>query len=144
MWIALRLILAVVAFVIQVRRRSLKTLDASDRKGKSPPFFVKTHGSDKKITAITLGMRSPSSAWVQLSRERWTDRLAKALGLASELPTGDASFDYKIYVACDLPVTFILVDAHSWKGGPHAVMEGDFLDRACRGADRHHARIAWR
>lgn len=103
MWIALRLILAVVAFVIQVRRRSLKTLNASDRKGKSPPFFVKTHGSDKKITAITLGMRSPSSAWVQLSRERWTDRLAKALGLASELQTGDASFDYKIYVACDHP-----------------------------------------
>lgn len=102
MWIVLRLILAVVAFVVRARRHPLRKSGAPTQKGERAELLVKTHGG-KKINALTLGMRCPSLAWVQLSREGWTDRLVKALGLASELQTGDASFDDKIYVACDHP-----------------------------------------
>lgn len=55
------------------------------------------------ITKIYWGLALKTPLVFALTREGWWDRVWKALGLATEVETGDAGFDRKIYVAGDHP-----------------------------------------
>jgi hypothetical protein len=63
------------------------------------------------VAKIYWGLALKTPLVFALTREGWWDRVCKALGVATELETGDAEFDRKIYVAGDHPALHRLLAA---------------------------------
>lgn len=101
MWIAFRLILAVVGYVVRQLSRGKKA--ASDGMFQGIPYFV-THRENKKAyKGFTIGMERRSPTWLRCHAESSVDRFFKWLGVANEVQTGDERFDDLVYVTCDHP-----------------------------------------
>ncbi len=56
-----------------------------------------------RITYSRYGIKLPQDSILGFKAETGFYRLFKRLGLATEIQTGDTSFDHKIYVICDHP-----------------------------------------
>ena len=102
MWIAFRLILAIVGFVVRQVARGKKT--ATDGYFEGIAYFQKVRETKKKgVTGFTIGMERRSPTWLRCHAESSVDRFFKKLGVANEVRTGDEQFDDLVYVTCDHP-----------------------------------------
>jgi len=101
MWIAFRLILAIIGFVIRQLSRGRKK--ANDGSFEGIPYFVKVHETKNGIKSFVIGMERKSPTWLRCHAESKADRFFKWLGMASEVQTGDEKFDAQVYVTCDHP-----------------------------------------
>jgi len=101
MWIAFRLILAIVGFVIRQLSRGKKR--ASDGQFEGIAYFQKVRQTKQKTKGFTIGMERRSPTWLRMHAESSVDRFFKWLGVANEVQTGDARFDDLVYVTCDHP-----------------------------------------
>ena len=63
----------------------------------------------QKKDKIYWGLELNTSLIFALTRESWQDRVGKFFGVATELQTGDAAFDKKVYVAGDHPALHALL-----------------------------------
>jgi hypothetical protein len=100
-WIAIRLVLALIGFAIRRLRRG--SLPASAFPIDGVPYFETIHRNKQAITGFTIGMERASPTWIRLHAESRIDRLCKRVGIANELQTGDTRFDDTIYITCDHP-----------------------------------------
>jgi hypothetical protein len=64
--------------------------------GRNTPVTLEVTLSDRRDGSL-------SRPTILLRRERWTDRLGKALGLNREVQIGDAAFDRAVYIESDAP-----------------------------------------
>ncbi|MDB4960065.1 MAG: hypothetical protein JWP01_64 [Myxococcales bacterium] len=101
MWIAFRLLLAVIGYLIrQLGRGSL---------GRPVGFYEGIEYSEHvgkqkgKVLGFRLGMPRRSPTWVRMHPESAVDRFFKRIGVANEIQTGDEAFDDTVYVMCDHP-----------------------------------------
>jgi hypothetical protein len=101
MWIALRLVLAIVGFVIRLRHRGGQPKPEGTRG--NTPYFVTTKKLGGQPVGFSIGMPLKSPAWIRLHRGSWANHLAKRLRVSSEVHTGDPKFDDDIYITCDHP-----------------------------------------
>lgn len=101
MWIALRLVLALVGAVVRLLARRRWDGARSDYRGLA--YFVDVDEHKGRTTGFTIGAARRSPTWVRLQKERAVDRWFKRVGLASECQTGDARFDDAVYVVSDHP-----------------------------------------
>ncbi len=101
MWIAFRLILAIIGFAIRQLSRGAKKAD--DGMFEGIPYFEKVRQTKKGIKSFTIGMERKSPTWLRCHAESKADRFFKWLGIANEVQTGDEKFDDRVYVTCDHP-----------------------------------------
>jgi len=101
MWIAFRLILAIVGFVIRQISRGKKR--ASDGQFEGIAYFQQVRQTKQRTKGFTIGMERRSPTWLRMHAESSVDRFFKWLGVANEVQTGDAAFDDLVYVTCDHP-----------------------------------------
>lgn len=101
MWIAFRLILAVIGFVIRQLSRGKQR--ATDGVYEGIWYFEDIKKSKKSITGFTIGAERQSPTWLRCHAESAVDAAFKRLGIANEVQTGDARFDELVYVTCDHP-----------------------------------------
>ncbi len=101
MWIAIRLVLALVGFLIRRIRRGPAGKVNGHFEGL--PYFADVDRSKRGITGFTLSTARRSPTWVRLHAESALDRWFKRIGVANESQTGDESFDDEVYVASDHP-----------------------------------------
>lgn len=66
--------------------------------------FVTTSKNKHRVTATTFSCQLKTRALFKLTEESSFDRFFKALGLATEVQSGDAEFDRRVYIACDHPI----------------------------------------
>lgn len=107
MWIVLRLVLAVLAFLARLLYRALP-LTPTGMVGAVPYAVVLTRrlGSIRRFR-VGIPFEAPR---FRLTRESEADRLFKIdLRIASELQTGDSAFDHLVYVAGDHPAVHRLL-----------------------------------
>lgn len=100
MWLVIRLIVALLAALVRIFARARKQEPAGELNGRK---FYRSLAKTKSgaITGFRLGIALDSKIVFDLHPESATDRLCKGIGLSEELQTGEASFDRRIYVACD-------------------------------------------
>jgi hypothetical protein len=106
-WIAFRLVLAIIGFAIRYSRRRIK-FDADDefdnvREFDDVPYRMHVRRRRWGIIAFSLRMPRRSPTWLRLLSETALDRWAKRVGLSREIQTGDARFDGLVYVTSDHP-----------------------------------------
>jgi hypothetical protein len=101
MWIAFRLILAIVGFVIRLLSRGKKA--ANDGEFEGVPYYRKVRETKQRTKGFTIGMPRRSPTWLRMHAESSVDRFFKWLGVANEVQTGDEAFDDLVYVTCDHP-----------------------------------------
>jgi len=101
MWIALRLVLAIVGFSIRFRRRRSQPTPEGTRG--NTPYFVTMKKQGRQTVGFAIGMPIKSPAWIRLHRGTWANHLAKRLRVSSEVHTGDPKFDDDVYITCDHP-----------------------------------------
>jgi hypothetical protein len=65
------------------------------------------------ISTVSWGLALETPLVFSLSQESDWDRVSKLLGFASELETGDADFDRKVYVTCDEPALHRLLSENA-------------------------------
>ncbi|MSR07149.1 MAG: hypothetical protein EXR93_08810 [Gemmatimonadetes bacterium] len=99
MWIAVRLIAALVAFVARYVRRFSPPRAAGDIDG--TPYFQDVHKYKGQIRGFRIGVGHRMPVIFRLQPEGSGDRFFKAVGLSNEFQTGDAEFDRHVYIACD-------------------------------------------
>jgi len=110
MWIAFRLILAIVGFVIRQLSRGKQR--ATDGTFEGIGYFQKVAESKQRTRGFTIGMERRSPTWLRMHAESSVDRFFKWLGVANEVQTGDPRFDDLVYVTCDHPyVQALLAEA---------------------------------
>ncbi len=109
MWIAIRILAAVVAFIARhIQRLLFSPTPVGAFEGTL--YFQKLEKDKKgKVTGFRVGVHLRVPVILRLQAEHASDRLFKALGLAKEFQTGDNEFDREIYVACDHPALFHLL-----------------------------------
>jgi len=101
MWVAIRLGLAILGFLIrQLSRRRRARIDGHFE---GLPYFESVDESKGRIQGFTIGTARRSPTWVRLHAESALDRWFKRVGIANECQTGDAAFDETVYVASDHP-----------------------------------------
>jgi hypothetical protein len=64
---------------------------------------VGVHRSKGAIASVNIAVRAGVDVTFTLYRESWIDGLAKALGIARELQTGDVAFDKRIFIQSEDP-----------------------------------------
>jgi hypothetical protein len=101
-WIALRLLLAVLGFVARQMSRRRKLGEPDEHRGRQ--YWEKIRRKKDRITGFAIGMARESPTWIRFHRENGFDRLCKRLRIAHEIETGSPEFDDRIYVTCDHPV----------------------------------------
>lgn len=101
MWIAFRLLLAVLGFVARQVSRQRKREELKEHGGKW--YWQSVLGKKDTIARFAIGMARRSPTWIRFHRESGFDRLCKRLGIAHEIETGCPVFDDRIYVTCDHP-----------------------------------------
>jgi hypothetical protein len=106
-WIAFRLVLAIIGFAIRYSRRRIK-YDADDefdnvREFDDVPYRMHVRRRRWGIIGFSLRMPRRSPTWLRLLSETALDRWAKRVGLSREIQTGDARFDGLVYVTSDHP-----------------------------------------
>jgi hypothetical protein len=101
MWIALRLVLAIVGLVIRLRHRRSQPKPEGTRD--DTPYFVTMKKLAGQTVGFAIGMPLKSPAWIRLHRGTWANHLAKRLRVSSEVHTGDPKFDDDVYITCDHP-----------------------------------------
>ena len=101
MWIALRMLAAIVAYMV-VARRLLPDVPSGSLGG-FDYFEQRDTTRYGGITAFSIGVDFGAAVHISLHRERAWDWLFKALGLVTELQIGSETFDSMVYVACDDP-----------------------------------------
>ena len=65
------------------------------------PIVYKVLRNKKKVTGIWFGIVVPDKLCFLIREEKYFDRVAKALGIASEFQTGDRDFDRRAYILSD-------------------------------------------
>lgn len=145
MWIAFRLILAVLGVVIrQLSRRKKK---ATNGVYEGIGYFQEIRKSKAGFTGFTIGMERRSPTWLRCHAESSVDQLFKRIGIANEVETGDNRFDDLVYVTCDHPyIQALLVESPELRdalvqviaaGYSHVVFNGSTV--AIRRDARSHA-----
>lgn len=110
MWIAFRLILAIIGFVIRQLSRGKKK--ATDGVFQGIGYFEKVRKTKQVIKGFTIGMERRSPTWLRCHAESAVDQAFKRLGIANEVQTGDERFDDLVYVTCDHPyIQALLVES---------------------------------
>ena len=101
MWILLRLAAAGVGFLIRLGSRFAAAGEERVFEG----HRYNCHVSKKKgqVTSFRLSMAFPKGVVFGMTCERSWDAFFKSLGFSAEYQTGDATFDDKVYIACDNP-----------------------------------------
>lgn len=101
MWILARLatFLAVYVYRLIFRRLGVTRRAAYAR----AEIAIKTRKRKGHVTKLFYGVAHADAPDFQLTEEGAWDRWFKLLGLAVEFQSGDASFDARLYVACDHP-----------------------------------------
>ncbi|HYE30737.1 MAG TPA: hypothetical protein VEH27_04870 [Methylomirabilota bacterium] len=101
MWIVLRLVIAVGAFLFRLFYKPRRV--AGRYEIENVPIEVKVQSRKNKLPNITLRTPLKSPVLFKITPEGGTDGVMKALGLATEFQTGDAKFDESAYIASDHP-----------------------------------------
>jgi hypothetical protein len=125
MWIAFRLILAVIGYLIRQFSRGSLGRPAGIYEGIE---YSESIGKIKgKVVGFKLGMPRRSPTWVRLHAESSIDRLFKRIGVANEIQTGDQKFDDTVYVTCDHPyVAAILQETPALRDAIRALFEAGY------------------
>ncbi len=118
MWVAFRLALAVLGFVIrQLSHRRKRKIDG----------WYEGVGSFEDRDRQTIGMERRSPTWMRCHAERPVDQLFKRLGIANEVETGDDRFDDLVYVTCDHPyIQALLVESPELRDALVQVFEAGY------------------
>jgi len=125
MWIAFRLILAIIGFVI--RQLSRGTTKATDGVYEGIGYFEKLRKTRRGIRGFTIGMERRSPTWLRCHAESSVDRFFKRLGVANEVQTGDERFDDLVYVTCDHPyIQALLVESAQLRDALIQVFEAGY------------------
>lgn len=103
MWIAFRLIVALIGFVLRQVCRTRKPAGGESVEGRIQ-FVHLNRNKKEKLQGFTIGVALEAPIVFRLHLETASDRLFKKVGLATEIETGDATFDRKVYVVCDHPL----------------------------------------
>ena len=90
------LFLVMMRVVFSMRRVSSGKFEDFSWQGQ--PFAVHFHRDKFKITGLTLRIPIADKLRFMLRREKAFDRIARALGIASEWQTGDAGFDDRVFI----------------------------------------------
>ena len=101
MWILLRVLAACVAFVWKYSAQVSNRQPTGERHG--VPYFIALRKHKGKVSRIDIGVPLQGPVIFTLGREGGWDSFFKAVGIATEMQTGDVRFDGKVYVACDHP-----------------------------------------
>ncbi len=107
MWILIKLILSLVAFLFRFRGR----LSDFENKKKSHlngiPYFLKFDyeqiNKSKMVKTTYLGFEIDSNAIFEITEESRWDIFFKAIGFSEEFQTGDQLFDKHFYISSDNP-----------------------------------------
>ncbi|MBA3452432.1 MAG: hypothetical protein H0T42_04970 [Deltaproteobacteria bacterium] len=122
MWIAFRLILAIIGFAI--RQLSRGKQHATDGVFEGIGYFEKVLKNKRRPVGFVIGMERRSPTWLRCHAESSADRFFKWLGVANEVQTGDASFDDLVYVTCDHPyIHALLIEAPELRAAIRAAFE---------------------
>ena len=110
MWIALRLVFAVIAFVLRAvpwRRKPKQAGTYHDT-----PYYLRMQENKGATIGFWIGMplSSPAPISVRFKREGRADDFFKRIGMSREHQTGDRLFDDQIYVVSDHPFVAKLLD----------------------------------
>lgn len=104
MWVVLRLVLALIGFVIRMPwwRR---WIGEPDGEYNGIPYWSRNKRSWLKFSKYDhkIGMALQAPTWIRMAYESDFDKLCKRIGIANEQSTGDAKFDEDVYVTCDHP-----------------------------------------
>ena len=109
MWVLVRIGFAGLVFIFRAlwRRQGIdKSVIYRDTRRLTAATYETTGTKGNRsrvISKVSWGLALETPLVFSLSRESGWDRVSKLLGLASELETGDADFDRKVYVTCDEP-----------------------------------------
>ncbi len=101
MWIVIRLVLAVIGYVVRQLSRGSMAGDPTYVDGVE--IRVELHKNKNTLKGHTMWLARKSPTWIRFHAESATDRWFKRLGVANEVQTGDAAFDETVYVTCDHP-----------------------------------------
>ncbi len=125
MWIAFRLILAVIGFVIRQLSRGKKT--ATDGTFQGIGYFEKVRTTKQVIKGFSIGMERRSPTWLRCHAESAVDRAFKRLRIANEVQTGDERFDDLVYVTCDHPyIQALLAESPELRDATAAVIDAGY------------------
>jgi hypothetical protein len=67
----------------------------------NPPVLYNVLRHKKKLVSVWLGTTVTDTLCFRIRREKYFDRVAKVLGIATEFQTGDRKFDAHAYVLCE-------------------------------------------
>lgn len=106
MWLLIKLSIAVGSGLFRFFSKKLRFDDDS-----KPAYvngdlsvYVSTTKNKNRVVATTFRCAFQTRALFRLTEESTFDRFFKAWGLATEIQSGDAEFDQRIYIACDHPI----------------------------------------
>lgn len=103
MWLLARIVVLGVAFVARAVFRASPPKVVRALGGRPAHEKLTVAGKPARVTKFRIGVTLPARVVLRIERERASDRILKALGLCSEVQTGDEGFDRLAYVACDHP-----------------------------------------
>jgi hypothetical protein len=69
--------------------------------GETPILYKMIRNKQKKVTSLAFGIVVPDTLCFTIRKEKYFDRVAKVLGIASEFQTGDRAFDQQAYILCE-------------------------------------------
>lgn len=125
MWIAFRIALAVIGFVIRQLSRGKKK--ATDGVYEGIGYFEDIRKNKLGFRGFTIGMERRSPTWLRCHAESSVDQLFKRLGIANEVETGDHRFDDLVYVTCDHPyIQGLLVKSNELRDAIKQVFEAGY------------------
>jgi hypothetical protein len=101
MWLLIKIIITVIAFVIRFFGKHFQRKSSFDREFEGVPYLVKEHRNKTNITATDIKIPFECGSVFKITKEGSLDRLFKTLGLAEEFQTGDEAFDQSYYLATD-------------------------------------------
>jgi hypothetical protein len=125
MWIFIRLMLALIGFAIRTLARGRSPDTAGNYK--DTPYTSKIWTAKGQTKGFEIGMPRTTPTWIRLHPESAADRAFKAIGIANEIQTGDATFDAKVYVTCDHPhVATVLAESSELRAAILALFEAGY------------------